>query len=187
VIYYFGGINGVGKTTLIDAIVHRADFEAIQLTRRLISFLGLAGYDELRARSQADNRRDLAHLMDELIVGAETKHYLLDAHYLNLRKGEVDRITDTWIKDMSALILVKADPAEIYRRIKHDNKDRALLADELPADQYIERLRQYQDQTEAEFAQLAKLHMLPSLIIENNNDIAQSTERFLAFHKTLSP
>lgn len=185
-IYYFGGINGSGKTTLINAIVQRGDFEAIQLTQRLISFLGFQGYEELRARPQAENRRDLARLMKELVQEAQTKHYLLDAHYLNLRKGEVDRITDDWIKDMSALVLVKAEPSEIYRRIMDDSKDRALLASELPPEQYIMRLRGYQEQTEAEFTELVKHYRLPSLTIENSNDITQGVETFLAFHVSLN-
>ena len=40
-IYYFGGVNGVGKSTLLNEIAQHGDFEVVQLTDRLIEFMGV--------------------------------------------------------------------------------------------------------------------------------------------------
>jgi adenylate kinase len=183
-IYYVGGINGTGKSTVLAQLAQMNDFEIVPLTQRLIQFAGLTGYDELRQRSQVINRRDLAELINGLVVESENKNIVLDGHYLNLRRGRVSKVTGSWIGRMTALILITADPAVIYERINQDNKDRALFGSGLSGEAAIKRLAQYQLQTIAEFDTLADRYTLPKIVVENN-DVYHAAAAIRLFHRSL--
>lgn len=184
-IYYFGGINGSGKSTLLARIARESDFEVVHLTRRLIEFMGLETYDDIRKLPQSHNRQQLNLLMKCIIGEGKQKNLLLDAHYLNLCHGKISHITNDWIKDLSAIVLVESDPGIVYQRISNDSRDRAHFTKALSAEEYIKRLGDYQKQTHKEFLKLAKNYNLPSIIL-SGEDWERSTSRFLNFAKEIA-
>ena len=116
-----------------------------------------------------------------------TKDFLLDAHYLGLVRGKVDRVTDSWLKDFDMLVLISAPLDEVWGRIQSDAKgrDRALFPAGISEEKMKKTLSKYQEQTSEEFKRLADLYNKPRVeIINKENKMEESAEQLAFFIKS---
>lgn len=178
---YVVGVNGSGKTALLKAIAEQTGIPAIHGTTELMHYLGIPGdYNALRAMNQDEVLEKWAETARHLVAQYGDKPFLLDTHILNLTHGNIIRRDGDWIAEYDALVLVKADPAIILSRILKDtDKDRALFPTGTNTDQKLATLNSYQQQTEELFQELSRRYNLPSLVIENNSDLADGVSVFI--------
>src|SRR5665213_1727358 len=90
--YFIGGVNGVGKSTLLKRIQEKRpnDFEVISGSKLLMESLGIAGdYDALRALSNEQKAQAWAECVNQLLEAPRTANLLVDSHYVNLVNDEL--------------------------------------------------------------------------------------------------
>ena len=81
-LYYFGGVNGVGKTSRIKTIAQNPSFEYVHLTSLVMAKAKVSGYSELRLIDQPQKRQYLSAVMEDLLTIPGDKYFLLDDHDL---------------------------------------------------------------------------------------------------------
>lgn len=184
---YVGGINAVGKSTLLKEAAERLGYRYIHATTGLLDSLGFGkDYEKLRALTQRERDIKLGEYIRDLLHDRGSR-FLLDGHYLGLVRGEVNRLTDSWLKDFDMLVLVSAPLGDIWRRIESDSKtrDRALFPADISEEEKKEMLLRYQKQTAEEFGRLAKLYEKPHVeILNEENRLKESVQRLVSFIET---
>ena len=190
--YFVGGVNGVGKTTLLDAIAKtQPGFRVVKGSNVLMDYLGIPGdYEALRTLPQEEKIDQFGRCL-EGIFSHQNENTLVDAHYLNLIRDEVYMATGEWLCHFNALVLVTAPTRQILGRIRRDrNRDRALFR----VDRSLQErsLTDYKWKTLQEFQRQQEECAVPGLIISHQeNGTAAAVQQFLEFHKevqkTLQP
>jgi len=183
--YFVGGVNGVGKTTLLKAIAEaRPEFLVLRLSEHLMKWLGIPGdYDALRALSQEYKREQVPLCLERLLEDNQDRSILVDTHYLNTINGEITVVTDEWLSRFDALVMITAPTVDVIRRIDNDPaRDRALFKpDETDKYAFIEH---YQALTKQEFDRQARDCDVPSLVIHHrHHNTAMAVTDFLHFHE----
>ena len=105
-LYFFGGLNGVGKSTFLREIgEHFPDTEVFKGSSRFMEWLGLQPGDYTSLRALPDNYKDsqLDMMMRNIVRKPRDRVLLIDAHYLNYKAGELLEATGEWLGSMSAL------------------------------------------------------------------------------------
>ena len=186
-VYFFGGINGVGKTSLIEEISFRAPhLQKKHTSSMFMEWLQLkpGDYETLRelpdGYKRAQNEAMLTHYLKEL---TPTEDVLLDSHYLTLINGSTSKIiSGSWPYYLGTLVLIEANIEDIYIRILHDApfRNRSLFPPGLNDQQKKTMLHRYLLSTRHEFTRTAKRYNLPTLIIQNS-DIQRSAGIFLEY------
>jgi adenylate kinase len=180
--YYVVGVNGVGKSSLLQAISARTGIEVIHGTIELMHYLDIPGdYAALRAMDQDQVLVKWGETAKQLVAKYSAKPFLLDTHILNLTNGKIIHRDGPWIQKYDALVLVKASAQTIFDRISRDEKDRALFAKGQDNEAKIVTLAAYQDLTERLFNELASRYCLPSCILNNNDSLDKAVDAFSAF------
>lgn len=181
-VIFVAGINGVGKTTLLQELVQRDQaFVHIKGSSILMEALGLQAGNYSALRTIPDETKD--RVFGEIVTRLcnEYRHsstiILIDAHILNLVHGVVKKVVNEWIKDVDKIILVEADVTTVLGRINKDSavRNRGLLEGEQGKniEDEREKMAEYMEHTRSEFISIAERYRLPSLIL-NNPDSEQS-------------
>ena len=178
--YYVVGVNGAGKTSVLQAISARTGINSIHGTAALMEYMGIPGdYQALRAMDQDKVLEQWAIVAKQIVADYGDKPLLLDTHIMNLTNGNIMRRDGEWIASYDALVLVKADPSTVLARVQKADKDRALFPPDISDSQKLNMLDAYQQQTESLFYSLSKHYNLPTLTIQNDGDLAAAADAFI--------
>jgi adenylate kinase len=181
---YAGGVNAVGKSTLLKEAAKKLDYEYVHGTTGLLNFLGFdKDYEKLRALKQEERDIKYRKYIENLLESGG-QNFLLDAHYLGLVRGKVDRVTDSWLKDFDAFVLISASLEDVWKRIESDSKtrDRALFPADMPEAEMKHLLSEYQKQTSDEFKRLAELYKKPFVeILNEENKLGAGVQQLISF------
>lgn len=182
---YVGGVNAVGKSTLLKKVSERLGYEYVHVTTGLMQHLGIPGdYEKLRALTQKERDDGLRQYLTELLQDEQKKDVILDTHYLCLVRGKIERVTDEWLRLADVLVLVSAPLDDVWNRIAADLKirDRALFPAGVSEEEMKEMLALYQTQTHDEFKRLATLYAKPhSEIVNKQNKLEEAVGDFVGF------
>lgn len=192
--YFIGGINGVGKTTLIKEIGNRYnDFEVVRGSQCFMQWLGIEPGDYVALRSLPDDFKDkeMDKMMKWLLTQnpERSKHLLFDAHFLNIKQDSIINATGDWIGMMDALLVVTANNDEILTRIKSDEmsngRTRPIFRPNADVGQKLELLKSYQEKTLEAAKSLSLKYCLPLIEIRNQNGkIEEAVNNFINFHQS---
>ncbi len=183
---YVGGINGVGKTTLLKEAAKRLGFEYISTSRLMMEKIGRpSDYEYLRA-IPGDEQMEIREEMFNGLASVKDRDLIVDSHYLNLIRGKVNVITRDAIKKFDALVLISSPIEQVWTRIYKDeiNRDRALFPEGLSEEESFQMLVKYQEETKQEFQRLSKLHQKKSIEIVNlDGELESSITQLVDFLK----
>ncbi|HSW65654.1 MAG TPA: hypothetical protein VLI54_00755 [Bacillota bacterium] len=192
--YFVGGINGVGKSTIVrELVAAEPSLEHIHTTSLIMQWLGIApgDYEHLQSLPEAhkteQNQLMLTHHLG--VAGQQYRQLVLDSHYLHILEGRTSQlITGDWPRFLGALVLIEADVESIHERISCDSptRRRPLFLPGTTAAQQIDALSDYKRETREEFEAIATRFSLPHHIIENNGDPATACNNLLAIHQELT-
>lgn len=151
----------------------------------LMDYLGIPGdYAALRAMNQdkvlAEYGKAATHL-----ARTYTGDCMLDTHLYNLTNGKLIPRYGDWIADYDILVLVKARPEVILERVEDDTKDRALFPAGATNADKLRLLDDLQEQTEARFYKLAEQYHLPTLVLDNSDNLSKTVDAFIAANAQL--
>lgn len=189
--YFIGGVNGVGKTTLLENVdsLHLG-FNIVKGSDRFMKWLGLQAGDYTSLRNLPNDYKNtqFAEMIDHLVYKQHETDVslLLDAHYLLCKRGEVIDTTGPWFARMDVLIVLTADPSVIHRRILEDPKDRDVFPPNISTDEQISLITLYQGKTLAKVKELSEQHGIPYFEIDNSHDhVSLATYQLYTIHETL--
>lgn len=184
---YVGGANAVGKSTILKATANTLGIPYYHGTTLFLKHLGFDGnYEKLRALTQEQRNDKLDEFLDIFIREQEGKSFLFDSHYLNIVRGETNKVSRPWLKDFDILVLVTAPAEDVWQRITTDSsvRDRALFPKDISEKEAKEMLQKYLQDTKEEFTRLTKLYNKPSVeIINIQNRIDEAVDRLVDFIK----
>lgn len=195
-IYFFGGVNGAGKSTFLAELEKSAsEFEIFQASSQFMKWLGLepGDYQSLRAMPEEVKNRGFEKMIQYLVdkrPGSQ-KALIIDAHYLNLRNGEIFDVTGEWIKLMNALFLITANHQTLWGRLRKDletkGRERNLFPQGSTEEKQKRLLADYTDQTLNKVQILSQKYKIPFFIIENSdNQLSEAVRLFLIHHESLA-
>jgi adenylate kinase len=168
---FVGGINGVGKTSVVKAAARELGYEYIHGTSLLMNYLGFdSDYEQLRALKQEERDIALGKCMEELLASKDK--VIADSHYMGLVRGKVDQVTDAWISGFDAFVLISAPFEDVWSRIEADSKhrDRALFPQGNSTEENKRMLYNYMTRTRDEFLALSLKYHKPHIEISNRKD-----------------
>jgi adenylate kinase len=193
--YFIGGINGVGKTTLLKEIGEKhSEFEVVRGSQCLMQWLGIKPGDYTSLRSLSDDFKDeeMSKMMQWLLAQrpGNNKHLLFDAHFLNIKEDSIVKATGDWIGLMDALLVVTASNDEVLRRIELDQlssgRSRPIFKENAGTAQKLSLIDSYQEKTLEEARTLAQKYCLPLIEIKNNDGkIEEAINQFINFHRSI--
>ncbi|OGM21572.1 hypothetical protein A2714_05050 [Candidatus Woesebacteria bacterium RIFCSPHIGHO2_01_FULL_38_9] len=190
---FVGGINGAGKSTFLTEVEKRdPDIEIFHASPRLMELLGLVKDDYDGLRALPDSVKDVAFdsMMRQAVADHGVKTLLIDAHYLNLRRGKVTDVTGSWLEIMNALFLITAEPNNVLTRINNDQlrtgRDRALFPEASTIEQQSDILTGYIQATMDKVKAVSAEYSIPLFVINNEEGlIVQTVQTFLDIHAQL--
>jgi adenylate kinase len=168
---FVGGINGVGKTSVVKAAAEELGYQYVHGTSLLMKYLGFdSDYEKLRALKQGERDIALGECMEELLASKD--NVIADSHYMGLVRGKVDQVTDAWISGFDAFVLISAPFEDVWSRIETDSKhrDRALFPPGNSTEENKLMLYNYMTRTQEEFLSLAMKYGKPHVEISNRKD-----------------
>jgi adenylate kinase len=183
--YYFGGVNGVGKSTLIDKIVElEPNFEHFRGATELMKHLGIEGdYDALRSLNHEESTAAFFEIVEARL--SEPGDVIFDAHFANLKHGQLYTITSHMLGKLDGLVLITTPLETIFKRLRQDNsKDRSLFVRGSTDMQQRETMARFVDLSTSIFEQAAQQYQLPSVEIANTS-LIQAAQEFLLFDRKL--
>ena len=186
---YVGGVNAVGKSTLLKKAAEELGCEYIHMTSGLLQYLGFGNdYEKLRALTQLERDTKLGEYVQTLFNRQDQQpraNMLFDSHYLALVRGKVDRVTGPWSEYFDAFVLLSAPLDNVWERLDEDSKtrDRGLFPIDITSE--VERkniIESYQKQILEEFERLVKMYGKPSVVIENKKGLlSEAVEELVVF------
>lgn len=195
-VYFVGGINAVGKTTLMNEIeATLSDFEVVRGSKLFMEWLGLrpGDYDSLRKLTDDYKDVELDKMMRWLVEQKPKngKHIIIDAHYLNIKPDSVVDATGDWISLMDALFVVTAPNDEILKRIEEDEKQtgrsRPIFPESSTIKERLDKIGYFQDKTLLLAKSLSEKFNIPVVEIHNRNGkLANAIDEFITNHQLLT-
>ncbi len=183
--FFLGGVNGAGKTTLLQKTKEaRPEFEVVKGSQEFMAFLGIPGdYEALRALPEPYALQKLEEMVDGLV----RKHEFLvfDAHYLNLVRGKVKKVTSPYLQRFDVLLLLKVSPETVLKRTANDPRERALFPEGLSEAQEFEMLSKYIAQQDEEFERLCSTYKIQGKVLDGEHTPDEVVKEFIAFADTL--
>lgn len=194
--YFFGGVNGVGKSTVLNSIIADGkEFELFKGSARLMQRLGVSpgDYAALRAIPDEVKEAEVNAMMEEVLSEGDENSIplLIDAHFLNYKKGEMRDATGTWMRHLSGIFIVEADAEMILDRARTDEstgkRHRDLLQDGLSPDEELAWINRYLLATRGKANEVAQMYGIPAFTLINTEpDISPLLERFKAIHQHIT-
>lgn len=186
-IFFIGGINGVGKTSLIEALIKsRPSWRTVSVSAELMKRLDLPNHDALCQLPREQNIKEIGAIIQNALQ--VNRVVLFDIHFLNLIEGKVYTMTGPWLKYFTGLVLLYAPPEQIIGRLASDTKrgDRKLFKPN-NKDDVLRSITDYQEATRQEFSKLAEEYHLPATIITHSNgSTARASQDLITFIETSS-
>lgn len=182
--YFLGGFNGCGKTTLVKNIGHAfPSFRVLRGSVALMDAFHIPGdYEALRAIPQTEKIAKLGGFLQPLLNSPG--NFILDSHYVNIIRGNLEKNTGGWIEDFDALLFIAVSPETVLKRIQKDqyHRDRALFPPHAKEKDYLEILRMYIHEYEEYFQRLVSAYHFEHKIL--NGDLSEQNvfKEFLFFH-----
>lgn len=183
--YFIGGVNASGKTTLLYKIKEYLPyFEIIKGSHELMTALNVGDdYEKLRLLPTQVKEDALAKVMNNVL--SREDHLIVDAHYLNIVRGEIFPVTGDWIKGFDALLLMDISVDLAMERIKMDTRDRALFPSDIGVEAQYAMYGMYIEEYKKEFKNLCDKYNLPGYILNADLGADAACQQFLVFHETL--
>lgn len=187
-VYFIGGVNGVGKSTFLKELTEREpQFKILKGSSAFMSWLGLeqGDYEGLRALPDDYKRQEFDKMMVQVLTepSVDGKILLVDAHYFHYKRGEMLDTTGDWMSMMNALFVVTANCEDVFRRVSEDEKERDLFPIGSDEENQRQMLNSYLEGTINLAKQLSEAHDVPLVILENRQDDMESTiKEFLNAH-----
>lgn len=186
--YFVGGVNGVGKTTVLKEITEKhSQFQIIKGSSVFMTWLGIeqGDYESLRALPDDYKRREFDKMMEDLLSEQpmDGKTLLIDAHYFHYKRGEMLDTTGEWISMIDALFVVTGDTDAVLSRVLEDKKERDLFPINSEKETQRLMLAEYLEGTLNLARQLSDRHNVPLYVLDNKQgDMASTINSFLEAH-----
>jgi adenylate kinase len=169
---FVGGINGVGKTTFLNALQKQMpEVHFVDGAKSFMEWLGIPNdYESLRKIDNVTANEKNSQFLAELCQ--QYDNLVLGAHYLNLVNGKVlDKSLGDWPKLFDYLVFLTAPAEDIYERINKDetSRDRALFGPHIGREGAIKVLDQYNEQNRRKATELSSKFQIPYIEVENMN------------------
>jgi len=182
--YLVVGVNGVGKSTLLSEVSKRTGIPVLHGATVLAEHMGMAlDYDKLRAMDQAFTLKEWESAAAELARVYKDRPYFLDGHIMNLIGGKIYPRVGPWIGLQDAMVLIKASPMTILKRLNADKTrgDRDLFPAGFNEHHELAVIEDHQQEMEKLFRQQAEHYHLPNKVIaiEDLGAAADELEQFV--------
>lgn len=122
---YFGGINGVGKTAIVEELSRQLpELKIFHGSTELMKALGVstADYDSLRKISEEVKSQAVEKIFCRLAIESQNRDIIIVAHYVKILNGAITPSNGSWYRHCQKLILVVSPPEEILGRISSDER-----------------------------------------------------------------
>jgi|WetSurSiteA1Bulk_404760.scaffolds.fasta_scaffold21394_1 adenylate kinase len=194
-VYFVGGINAVGKTTLLNEVKFvKPEFEIVRGSEFFMKWLGIrpGDYDSLRSLSDEHKNIEFDKMMRWLVEQKpkEGKHLVIDAHYLNIKPEGIVNVTGDWISLMDALFVITAPNIEVLDRMEKDEKkkgrSRSIFPELSTSQEKLDLIKSFQDRTLLLAKNLSNKFHLPLIEIKNRNgEISIAVDEFVKSHQLI--
>ena len=188
---YVGGVNGVGKSTILRRATQiDKRLEVIHFASGIMQQLGLApgSYDQLRDAPQPAKDVATSELVESLVSRRTHQIRLVDSHYMYLIEGKTYPSTRDWIAKFDALVLVTANSGVIWKRIQADEalRDRDLFSANDKLDNEHRELANSITDNQREFEDLVKrYHKDHFILTHNDDDVDRAARKLINFIDTV--
>lgn len=160
-------------------------FRSVHTTPALMEYLGIPGdYEALRRMNQTDVLSQYGKFITHILASTSDASLLIDSHYDNLIRGQIQDRTGPWLSMCRGLIFISANSEQTLTRIEHDQAkpDRALFPEGLNREQQLKMIYDYSTYSRTKFRQTCSALRLPGVIIENRQgELKQTVDVFLQF------
>ena len=189
--FFVGGVNGSGKTTVLHLISEKKpEFHVIKGSEYFMKWLGIKRRNYGQLQSLPDRKtllelgRMMRYLLKEKKYSNNKKIVLIDAHFTNIRNGKTEEWISDWLSLVNGLVLIKAKPAEILKRIRIDNKkktkrQRNLFPTNASYKEKIKFLQLFNKKSEHTFRKCVKIYKKQHKILLNKENCATETAKAL--------
>lgn len=182
--YFVGGVNGVGKSYFLRKLKEqKPEYDVVDGARDFMKWLGFDNdYERLRKLHPDIRDSRLSEFISQTLNNSQAETLVYAGHFLVLVRGEIFSGTREWLSRFDGLALLKASPETILERIASDSRDRALFKEDVPRDEQIRFLKDYNLKENVEFLALAEKYGIPNILINNTRGMVENTvAEFLEF------
>ncbi|RLC35356.1 hypothetical protein DRH14_01160 [Candidatus Shapirobacteria bacterium] len=180
-VYLFTGVNGSGKTTILDrSMVSHSNFYRFSASGRLMVRLGIDSGDYRALRQLDDDTKNRAfdELMCDVLAKKNTSSVgilAIDTHVIHCRGGECIPCPTNWMSHgVDGIVVIQVDPLILFERIMVDSKKR----DSLPREaEKAEQIRFFRDSSSAVLGRSREIATeldIPLWIIDNSGMLRAS-------------
>ncbi|MFA5742644.1 MAG: hypothetical protein WCX77_02670 [Candidatus Paceibacterota bacterium] len=175
-VYFVGGINGVGKSTLVNEFLkNEKGFLAIKGSQYFMEWLGLRSgdYESLQNMPHEKKNEELGKMVEYLIydLPADNKPILMDIHYLRIVNGEISRVLNDWVSLSSGMFFIAGNSKIILERQKKDllaaGRDRKMFPSNVLEKDKESLIEKYQKETLQEVKRVSDKFGIPYFVINN--------------------
>ncbi|MEX0918403.1 MAG: AAA family ATPase [Candidatus Paceibacterota bacterium] len=190
-VYFVGGVNGVGKSTLLTEIsIRYPEFRIIKGSSLFMEWLGVTpgDYNSLRSLPDYYKISEFNKMMDNLLSKQvlDERVMLVDAHYFHYKRGEMIDTTGDWMSSLNALFVITGEVEEIFKRVLEDTKDRDLFPRGTSRYEQKELLRIYLEGTNQKAQEISNRYRIPLFTINNiQGNINKVVDYFLVAHTNI--
>lgn len=128
-IIFIGGVNGVGKTSILQKIPNGSSIIKLHGTAELMKWLkiSIGDYHKLQNLQREITEKALEEIFYTLAINHKSETIVITAHYVKIFDGKIEPSYGHWYKYCDALVLIIGNSKEIVGRIinDEDNQQRA--------------------------------------------------------------
>jgi len=188
---YVGGVNGVGKSTILRRAAQiDKRLEIIHYSSAVMQLLGLGpnDYEAFHKLSQKVCNQATSQLMNDLIRRQTERIRLIDGHFLAIHEGTIYQLAGDWVARLDGLVLVTASFEVQWRRLQTDDRwlHRRIFKPGATKSEAMAELPTYIEKTKHEFDDWAKQFRLDHLeLAHNDDDVDRAAHKLINFIDTL--
>lgn len=176
---FIGGVNGVGKSFIIENICKRLSHaKRVGDASSFIEYLKLnkGDYKALRILNSRYKNIKYGEFVKEIMVkNRDSDNILLfDGHYLNFNENQVIDVTGPWMTLIDKLVLIESKADILYSRIVRDLtiKDREISKNILNKKLVLKKLTTESVATKNKYKEVCQSFKKEEIII--SNDLARN-------------